>query len=296
MLPSDSRADLRSHHVPVNGVRLHCIEAGPANGPPVVLLHGFPEFWFSWRRQIPRLAEAGFRVIAPDLRGYNLSDKPSRVDDYAIENLVADVAGLIDYAGSSAALVGHDWGGVVAWHAAMWQPQRVTKLAILNAPHPAAYFRELHHWPQRLKSWYILLFQLPWLPEALLRFDDFALLRPLLDLRQYADALSQPRALHSMLNYYRAAFRRRPGTYRSQWQTIAAPTLLIWGDQDAYLVRELADGLHEWVQNLTVRHLPNATHWLQHDHAEQVSRMVIQHLREQVGDLPNEPAGLRPRR
>ena len=139
-----------SHHVSVNGTRLHYVAAGPAGGWPVVLLHGFPEFWFSWRRQIPALAAAGFRVIAPDLRGYNLSAKPPRVADYRVESLVGDVIGLIDrVAGGSAAVAGHDWGGVVAWYAAMWHPDRVARLAVLNAPHPAAYLRELRRPAQR---------------------------------------------------------------------------------------------------------------------------------------------------
>ena len=167
------------YRVRVNGIFLNCFEEGPADGPAVILLHGFPEFSYAWRHQIPPLAAAGFRVIAPDLRGYNLSDKPKGVRAYRIEELVADVAGLIEFAGGSAVLVGHDWGGIIGWFTAIRHPKLVRKLIILNAPHPAAYLRELKRPAQLLRSWYVLFFRLPWLPEAMLKLNDFALPRRL---------------------------------------------------------------------------------------------------------------------
>jgi pimeloyl-ACP methyl ester carboxylesterase len=275
----------------VNNIRLQCLEAGDPEHPAVLLLHGFPEFSYSWRYQIPALAAAGFHVLAPDLRGYDLSDKPASVRDYRLEHLVADVSALIDrHADGRAALVGHDWGGVIAWHTAMWHPDRLSKLAILNAPHPAAYKRQLRRGCQLLRSWYALFFQLPWLPEAILQFNDSFLLRRLFrqgpartspspneDVRRYLTAISKPRGLHCALNYYRAALRTRSPLH-TPTQTIHTPTLLIWGDQDAYLERDLTENLDQWVPHLRTRHLPLASHWVQHDEPDQVNRLLIDFL------------------
>src|SRR4051794_731441 len=152
-------------HAEVNGVRLHYVEAGQRGRPAVVLLHGFPEFWYSWRNQIPALAAAGFHVIAPDMRGYNTSGKPPRVRDYRVETLVDDVVSLARQVGGRVHLVGHDWGGVVAWLTAMWRPDVVDRLAVLNVPHPVPYLREVRRgFVQLLRSWYVFFFQLPWLP------------------------------------------------------------------------------------------------------------------------------------
>ena len=175
-----------SHHQAiVNGVRLHYVEAG--EGPLVVLLHGFPEFWYAWRDQIPALAAAGYRVVAPDMRGYNLSEKPPGVTSYRLEHLTADVAALIRQLGAErATVVGHDWGGAVAWQLPVFHPEVVERLAVLNAPHPGALLRELRTLEQLRRSWYIAFFQLPWLPELALRAGDAALLRRML--RQDAGA------------------------------------------------------------------------------------------------------------
>jgi pimeloyl-ACP methyl ester carboxylesterase len=162
--------------IDVGGLRLHCVEAG--TGPLVVLLHGFPEFWYAWRHQIPALADAGYRVVAPDLRGYNTSDKPSRVRDYRPRVLVQDVADLIVALGAgSAAVAGHDWGGGLAWLLAMQHPKRVERLVLLNAPHPVRFLKGLRSPRQLRRSWYILAFQLPWLPERLVAARDFQALR-----------------------------------------------------------------------------------------------------------------------
>ena len=278
-----------SHYRQVNGIRLHCMEAGPADGTAVLLLHGFPEFWFSWRQQIPALAAAGFHVIAPDLRGYNLSDKPKRIRDYRVEAVTGDVLALIDSLPSRrAAVVGHDWGGVIAWAAAMWGGSQVEKLAVLNAPHPLAYLRELRRSSQLLRSWYTLFFQLPWLPEAVIRRDDYAMARRLYrqgparlslnpdeDIETYIRALAQPGALMSAINFYRAAMRGGvPSLVRSP-RPITIPTLLIWGDRDPYLVRSLTEGLAKWVTDLRVHHLPQATHWVQHDDPVRVNELLL---------------------
>ncbi|MFD1730552.1 alpha/beta fold hydrolase [Deinococcus malanensis] len=168
------------HEIRVNGVRLHYVEAGPAAGPLVVLLHGFPEYWRAWEHQIGPLARAGFRVVAPDMRGYNLSEKPQDIEAYRVQTLQEDIAKLIRALGAGRAhVVGHDWGGIVAWQLAIRQPEAVDRLVILNAPHPGAARRGMKHPEQLKRSWYVYLFQLPVLPELLLeRFGRWALRGP----------------------------------------------------------------------------------------------------------------------
>ncbi|MEW5931062.1 MAG: alpha/beta hydrolase [Gemmatimonadota bacterium] len=266
----------------VNGVRLHYVEAG--EGPLVVLLHGFPEFWYEWRHQIPALAAAGFRVAAPDMRGYNLSDKPEGVDAYRIEPLVEDVAGLVRHLGVERAhLVGHDWGGVVAWYFAMLRPELLDRLAILNAPHPAAFAREIVKPDQMLRSAYAGFFQLPAVPELALRAADFALLERVLrteparpgaftdvDVERYKEAFARPGALTASLNYYRAFARGDKPPVRP----VAAPTLLVWGEKDPHLVVRLTEGLEEWVPGIRVERIPEASHWVAADEPELVSRLL----------------------
>ncbi len=274
----------------VNGVRLHYVEQG--QGPLVVLLHGFPEFWYSWRHQIPALAEAGFRVIAPDQRGYNTSEKPRGVRSYRVEHLVDDVAALIQHAGESrATVVGHDWGGAVAWAVPMLRPEVVDKLIVMNAPHRQAYNRELRRFRQLLRSWYVFFFQLPWLPEAGIRFRQYRLIDNVLrrepkrpgafsedDIAAYKQALAQPGALSAGINYYRAAVRRNPFA-SSMLRQIDTPTLLIWGEEDPYLGIRLTEGLQQWVPKIRVERIPNASHWVQIDAAERVNELMIDFLR-----------------
>ena len=294
-LPGPSPCVIHHVYAVVNGVRLHYVEAG--TGPLVVLLHGFPEYWYSWHRQISLLAAAGFRVMAPDLRGYNLSDKPRAVHAYRLEALTADVAGLIRHAGeSSATVIGHDWGGVLAWMLPLHYPGMVQKRIILNSPHPAALRRELRHNVDQLRrSWYIFFFQLPLLPEALMRARDFALLRRMLtrqpvrpgaftadDLTRYRQALAQPGALTAAINWYRAAFRRP--SQPEEEVLCAVPTLVIWGQRDAFLSPYLNDGLERWAPNLRIERLSNASHWVQNDAPERVSELILDFL-----SLPSSP-------
>jgi pimeloyl-ACP methyl ester carboxylesterase len=287
-----SSADWQHGFATPAGVRMHFVAAGPRDGPPVLLLHGFPEFWYGWRHQLPALAAAGFRAIAPDGRGYNLSGKPPRVGDYAIERLVADVVGLARLFGGRVSLVGHDWGGIVAWFVAMWRPDLIDRLVILNAPHPAAYLRELRRsLDQPLRSWYTVFFQLPWLPEALALADDCAILRHTLrrdparlgafgdaDVAEYVRAWTRPRAMTCAINYYRAAFRSFSGV-RKQLLRIECPTLLVWGMRDRYLAPALTEGLERWVPRLRVERLPQASHWVQHDEPEAVNRLLVEFLK-----------------
>lgn len=272
----------------VNGVRLHYVEQG--RGPLVVLLHGFPDFWYGWRFQIPALAAAGFRVVAPDLRGYNTSDRPEGIRPYRVSELVRDMVGLIGHFGVERAHVaGHDWGGMVAWYLAMLQPDAVERLVIANAPHPAAFRRELRTPDQMLRSWYAAFFQLPWLPEAALRRGDYAALRAVFrkeparpeaftrdDIARYREMFARPGALTAMVNYYRALVRFPPPRVR----TIETPTLLVWGDRDPHLSVRLTRGLEPWVPRLRVEHLLDATHWVLTDAPEQVNRSMIGFLRD----------------
>jgi epoxide hydrolase 4 len=270
----------------VNGVRLHYVEAG--SGPVVLLLHGFPEFWYSWRHQIPALAEAGYHVVAPDMRGYNLSAKPAAWRAYDADTLANDIAGLVHHLGVERVyLVGHDWGAAVAYYTAMRHPELLERLAILNVPHPERMLSGLRTLRQLRKSWYMFFFQIPRLPEWLMTRDGFALGRRLLRsdspgafsdaaLERYARAWSQPGGLTGMVNYYRAALRRSPRAAMAELVPIQAETLVIWGMRDRHLGSELAEPLPRWVPNVRVERVPDATHWVQHDAPERVNELLIE--------------------
>jgi len=270
-----------------NGITLHVVEAGPENGQLVILLHGFPEFWYGWRYQIEALAAAGFRVLAPDQRGYNLSDKPKSVRDYNLDQLAADVVGLIDAAGREKAfLVGHDWGGAAAWWTAVKYPERIEKLVILNAPHPKVMRRNLlHNRVQRKKSWYMFLFQIPFLPERRMRKNNWHIgVRALqgtsrkgtfseADMALYREAWSQPGAVTGMLNWYRAIFRSRPARVSSSRVTM--PTLIIWGARDKFLGRELAQQSVNLCDNGQIVFIEGASHWVQHEEPARVNELLL---------------------
>jgi pimeloyl-ACP methyl ester carboxylesterase len=294
MVAAITTPDLGTHRrVAVNGVRLHVVETG--SGPPVVLLHGFPEFCYSWRHQLPALAAAGYRAIAPDLRGYNESDKPPGVENYRSSKLVADVAGLIEQLDRGpAVVVGHDWGGVLAWLLVMRRPELVRALVVMNAPHPATFLQELPDARQFLRSWYMFFFQLPWFPEAVLRFQDFGMLRHTLrahprhadaftpaDVRRYKQAIARPGALTAAINYYRAAFRYRHDA-ESTLRPVRGPALVVWGERDSYLNPHVLDGLPKWAPDAQVVRLPDASHWVQNDAPEEVNRLLLHFL----GGLP----------
>ncbi|MDX2139711.1 MAG: alpha/beta hydrolase [Chloroflexota bacterium] len=277
-------------HITTNGVRLHVVQAGPADGELVILLHGFPEFWYSWRKQIPALASAGYRVLAPDQRGYNLSDKPAGLAAYDLNQLAADVVGLIDAAGREQCyLVGHDWGAAVAWWVAMHYPQRLKKLAILNVPHPSIMLKTLASNPaQMLKSWYIGMFQIPWLPEQLMLANNAALADVIFkrtanagsfsdtDIAEYRKAWQQPGATTAMLNWYRALVQRRPE--RTTRSRITVPTQILWGVNDVALTREMASGSLKYCDNAQLTWFEDATHWLQHDKPDAVNARLIEFL------------------
>lgn len=282
--------ELEHHYVATNGIQLHVVQCGPTDGPLVVLLHGFPEFWYGWRQQISVLAAAGYRVWAPDQRGYNLSDKPRRVADYRMNQLGADVLGLIDAADQAkATVIGHDWGAAVTWWLAAQHPERLHRVAILNVPHPAVLGRALRRAPrQLLKSWYIFFFQLPWLPEQLIRRRQYRFGRGALrgtsrpdtfssnDLREYIKAWSRPGALTGMLNWYRAAFRSPRRTGKSG--PITVPVRLLWGRQDAFLEPVLAELSAQMCDNAELTYFDKATHWLHHEEPEAVNELLLKFL------------------
>lgn len=283
-------SDIEHLYLTVNDLDVHLTTAG--RGPLVILLHGFPEFWYSWRYQIPVLAER-FRVVAPDQRGYNLTQKPA--GGYDLDTLATDVAELIHLLGyQQAHVVGHDWGGLVAWWLAGRHPERVDRLVIMNAPHPGAYWRALAGGDLRqiLRSWYVLFFQIPRLPEFLLQRDDYRLIEQIFRgsttrpeafgddvIRRYKRAAARPGALTAMLNWYRTAARRQTvGNLSAPALTILVPTLVIWGEQDVALGRELNDDLDRWVPDLTLRYLPAASHWVQQDRPAEVNRHLLDFL------------------
>jgi epoxide hydrolase 4 len=292
------RVELAHRYADLGDVRLHYVEAG--EGPLVLLLHGFPQFWYQWRHQIPALVEAGFRVVAPDMRGYNLSDKPPGVRAYRLELLARDVERLILARGERTAdVVGHDWGAIAAWIAAMRHPRRVRRLAILNVPHPARFLEGLMSPGQLLRSSYVFFFQIPRLPEEVIRAGDFALLRSALrrdpvragtftaeDIERYVGAMARPGALTGTLNYYRALLRN-PGETRALLRRIEASVLVIWGERDRFLSRRLAEPPPPWVPNLLrVERLPNASHWVAEDSPREVNTLLIDFLRSPPTTLP----------
>ena len=283
----------RHEFVSANGIRFHVVTAG--DGPLVVLLHGFPQFWYAWRHQIPALATR-FRVAAPDLRGYGETEKPPRVADYALPTLSKDVAELVHALGEKKAhVVAHDWGGGVAWDLALRYPEVVDRLAILNCPHPAVFGKALRsNFRQLRRSWYMFFFQIPWLPEAIVRLDPRRAAENTFrgmsvrkdtftdeDLDRFREAILRPGALTGAINYYRAAFRNF-GEMRAierDAKKIAAPTLLIWAEDDIALGKELTYGMEGLFTNsFRVHYVPNCSHWVNEEQPELVNRLLLEHL------------------
>ncbi len=276
----------RHHDIMTNGIRMHYVMQG--DGPLLILLHGFPEFWYSWQHQIPVLAQH-FTVVAPDLRGYNDTEKPRT--GYRIATLLRDIVGLIKGLGyEQAVIVGHDWGGALAWQFAIRYPQMTARLIGLNAPPPWTFARELRTFKQLRKSWYIFFFQLPWLPEYILgrnhaKAISQAIYTTALQkaafppdvLERYRDAMSKPGALTASLNYYRNIFRR-PASKGGGNTMVSAPTLLIWGEQDTALDIAMTYGLEKWVPDIRVERIPDSGHWIQQEKPELVNTLMMEFL------------------
>jgi pimeloyl-ACP methyl ester carboxylesterase len=298
--PSGEYPGLRHGHADLGSVRLHYVEIG--EGPLVVLLHGFPEFWYTWRHQLPALAAAGFRVVAPDMRGYNRSSKPAGIPSYSLTHLTGDVRDLIAERGESRArLVGHDWGGVVAYATAGMHPGVVAQLAVLNIPHPRRMNDGLRTWRQLKKSWYIGMFQLPWLPEQMAARGRYRGFRHMLqhdapdgygvaEIERYLEAWSQTGAMTAAMNYYRAVVRHPPP--RGALRPIQAPTLVIWGERDRALGAEMAEPYARDVPGLRrVVRLPEISHWTPVHAADEVSRLLIEFFAEPAAIDAGAPDG-----
>lgn len=264
-----------------NGIRIRYVESGA--GTPVLFLHGFPDFSYSWRHQFPALSRMGFRCIAPDLRGYNETDKPPRVVDYRLPELVADIAAFIrNTVAGPISVVGHDWGGIIAWRLAMHHDDLVKKLVIINAPHPATFNRELRR-GQILRSWYAGAFQIPWLTEFALSSFHFGLLtraasRNEAEREIYEEALSQPGALTAALNYYRAAFRDMIRGASMPARPISKPTLVLWGEKDRALSPRLLEGLEQHIQKLEIVRFRDVGHWVHIDAPDRVNEELLRFL------------------
>ncbi|MBE9112442.1 alpha/beta fold hydrolase [Nodosilinea sp. LEGE 07298] len=270
-----------------NGVRLHYVSQG--QGPLMLFLHGFPEFWYSWRHQLDYFA-AHYTCVALDLRGYNDSDKPEGLEAYRLEVLVEDVRGAMAALGHDRmVLVGHDWGGAIAWAFAYAHPELLQSLIVMNIPHPAKFAEGLRTPQQLLKSWYIAAFQLPLLPELALQASDYWAIEQMLrgmaidkttfsdaDLQAYKAAAAKPGALTAMINYYRSF--ALSGRWQQSWGILEVPTLLIWGEDDAALGKELSVGTEAYVSHLRLRYIPHCSHWVQQERPHQVNALMREFL------------------
>lgn len=297
-LSSDAKE--RDTYVTVNGVRLHYVSAG--KGPLILFLHGFPEFWYEWKDQLAEFGKDHLSV-APDLRGYNLSDKPTELDQYKMNVLVEDIRALGDHFSHQKkfVLVGHDWGGAVAWAFAIAHPEMLEKLVIVNAPHPGLFGRLLSSdKAQQQASQYMLMFRSPQAEAALSANNNAMLVNIVLgeglksgvfseaDKAAYVKAWSQPGALTGGLNYYRANEVGPPATGQAargnfavnpSSLTVKTPTLVIWGEKDTALLTQNLDGLDQFVPHLTVKRIPDGTHWVIHEKRDEVNREIRAFLR-----------------
>lgn len=280
------------HFIETNHIRLHCVTQG--EGELVILLHGFPEFWYSWRYQIPALARY-FKVVVPDLRGYNDSDKPA--SGYDLDTLSSDIQGLISSLGYVRAhIVGHDWGGMIAWHLAQKFPYLLKSLTILNAPHPHRFWQEIvSNVDQLRRSWYVLAFQIPGIPEWLIGqnlkdfvknvFQEQAVRKGAFsaeDAQKYQEALGKPGVLGAAINYYRSIVSPQNWLHnlgRSP-DPVTVPTLVLWGEDDAFLSQKLAQGLEPLIKApFQVKFVPQCGHWIQQEAPQTVNRELLNFLR-----------------
>jgi epoxide hydrolase 4 len=296
----DPASGISTRFVEANGQRFEMAECGPTyseasadkNGDKLaILLHGFPELNFSWRHQMPMLAEKGWRVWAPNMRGYGASSKPEGIAAYRLDTLIADVAAMIDLAKAEAPardvmLVAHDWGALVAWHFAIKKLRPIDRLVIMNVPHPKCAEREIRKWRQLRKSWYIFFFQLARLPERVLLRNNAEPIRrifmksatnkqlfPRKEMDLYAHAAQRSGAITAMVNYYRALIKT-PDARNVGDAMVDQDTLVIWGENDFALDIRLLDGMEQWVPRLTLHRLPGISHWVQQDAPDDVNRLL----------------------
>lgn len=285
---------------PESGISIDFVEAGEltfevaqaGEGDHLaLLLHGFPELHYSWRHQIPLLAEMGYRVWAPNLRGYGGTSRPEGVRNYAFDKLTGDVDALINASGAKkVTLFAHDWGAIIAWAYAITRKTALERLVIMNVPHPKPAQREIKHWHQRKKSWYIYFFQLPFLPEKMLGREGGDAVGNLIaqtacnrelfgrEVRKvYSDAARREGARTSMVNYYRALARHRDTLPMGDFR-VEVPTLMVWGEEDVAIHIKCTEGTEDWVSDLTLERLPGVSHWVQQDAPEKVNAILQQWL------------------
>ena len=283
-----STDNYRHSFINTNGIDLHYVSEG--SGKLMLMLHGFPEFWYSWRHQIEEFA-SDYHVVAIDMRGYNDSDKPESQSAYQMSEFIEDVRGVIRGLGyEDCILVAHDWGGAIAWNFAYAYPEMVEKLIVMNIPHPAKFAEGLKTPQQLQKSWYIFAFQLPWLPEFMFQLNDYQAIKEAFtgmaidktafspaDLQAYRDAAAKPGALTAMINYYRGIFGAlfdRP----QEWRILNIPTLTIWGEEDTALGKELTYGTEAYVRDWQIKYIPNCSHWVQQEQPALVNKYMGEFL------------------
>ncbi|MEE9910415.1 MAG: alpha/beta hydrolase [Deltaproteobacteria bacterium] len=284
--------DLRERYIETNGVKLHVMESGPADGPMVLFLHGFPEFWYAWRKQIGYFADRGYLVVVPDQRGYNLSEKPKGIAPYKIDELAKDAIGLADfYKRDKIFLVGHDWGAAVSWWVAIKYPERISRLVVMNVPHTLVFRKHLFGTQKQMeKSWYIFYFQIPGAVEMFASANDFQWPLDLIvesarpnvfsreELEKYREAFKQPGAFSAMVNWYRAALQapsEQPADYR-----VKMPVLVLWGLQDIAQIPQSPDESMAFCDNGRLVKFDDCSHWIQHEEAAAINPMIDEFLKE----------------
>lgn len=279
---------IRTEFVAANGLIFEVDKCG--TGDKLALcLHGFPELNYSWRHQLPMLADAGYEAWAPNLRGYGASSRPQGVDNYHIDRLMEDVAALIDVSGKNCVvLIAHDWGAIIAWQFAIENRRKLEKLIICNVPHPGPLQQAMSNGLAQIKkSWYVLFFQIPRLPEFVLGLNgakaigeifrktsvDSSMFPPEVT-EVYRQNARQPGALTAMINYYRALLRGRKAVAARGMQIITVPTLMIWGEEDVALTKESTFGTEQYASDFRIRYLPRVSHWVQQEAPLQVNAMI----------------------
>ncbi|MHA2388122.1 MAG: alpha/beta fold hydrolase [Candidatus Hodarchaeales archaeon] len=276
-------------YIPTNGIRLHTAIAGPKNGTPVILLHGFPDAWFGWQSQIHALVSEGFHVIVPDQRGYNLSDKPKGKTKYHLNILSQDILGLADSLGlDQFHLAGHDFGAMVSWIIAMSSPERLKKLVIANVPHPIVMQQFIRkNFAQMRKSWYAFFFKIPKLPEWYARRKNWKMLMSAMakglsekERNQYRDAWAQENAMTSMINWYRV-MSLRSSARSDRTPKIHIPTLILWGKRDHYLSYEMAQLSVEVCEDGKLVTFEDASHWVHQDEPDRFNQLMIEHFKNE---------------
>ena len=282
------QTQLQEEYIQTNGITLHVMKAGDPKNPMILMLHGFPEFWYGWKEQIDFFVTAGYYLVIPDQRGYNLSDKPRGVKKYKIDIIADDIIGLLVHEKhDNATLISHDWGGQVAWYLATMFPDKFRRFIILNSPHPRVFRNFINHDPeQRKRSNYMFKMQWPFLPEIRMKMKNYALMKKGMvkfsnpgtfsdeDMEKYVESWRQKRALTGSINWYRAVRH-----FSMERKDVEVPTLIIWGSKDAFLKKELAQASAEKCTNAKVEYIDEATHWILHEVPQIVNPMMLDFIK-----------------